>query len=343
MTLYQEILQQPDIFANLYSTNKDEIQAIVKDLGTVESVFIAARGTSDNAARYAKYVWGAFNRLPVTLATPSLFSLYKKTPNINKMLVLGVSQSGQSPDLLAVLDEANKQNCRTMAITNDAKSPLARMADYVIDIEAGDEKAVAASKTYTAQLQSIAMLSAAWDGDDRRWEEIELLPLWAEEIIKKKDVIVDAVPRYRYMDRCVVLGRGFNYATVYEWSLKLKELTYVLAEPYSSADFQHGPIAMMSTGFPVFAIVVKGCVYKDMFSLLSELKAKNQVDLYSVSNQKEALNIADASLQIPDETPEWLSPIISIIPAQIFCYMLAIEKNINPDKPRGLTKITRTS
>jgi glucosamine--fructose-6-phosphate aminotransferase (isomerizing) len=343
MSLYDEIYQQPLVLKEMYEANREKIQAMVAEIGPIKDVFIAARGTSDNAARYAQYVWGAFNRIPVTLATPSLFSLYHQPPRLTGKLILGISQSGESPDILAVIEEGLKQGCQTMAITNKVNSPLAKLADYVIDIRAGTEKAVAASKSYTAQLQSIAMISAAWKEDPESWKEIQSLPNWASQILENREVVEKAVPRYRYMDQCVVLGRGFNYATAFEWSLKLKELTYVMAEPYSSADFQHGPVAMVSAGFPVFAIAPQGSVYKDMYTLLSELKKEHSVDLFLISNQEEALALADTPLPLPTGIPEWLTPIVGILPAQLFCHQLAKEKGFDPDKPRGLTKVTRTT
>jgi len=342
MTLYEEILQQPQVLEDMYRINRDSIRKLVKNLGPVKSIFVAARGTSDNAARYAKYVWGALNRIPVTLATPSLFSLYRQPPDMENMLVVGISQSGQSPDLLAVIEEGNQQGCPTLVITNNAKSPLAQSARHVIDIQAGPERAVAASKSYTAQLQVIAMLAASWSEHEKPWLEIEKIPAWGKRILERTAPVKEAAPRYRYMDRCVVLGRGYNYATAYEWSLKLKELTYVMADPYSSADFLHGPIAMVKAGFPVFAVAPQGAVYEDMLQLLEKLKHKHSVDLFLISDTQEALDLADTAVPFPGGVPEWLSPIVSILPAQIFCHQLAREKGFDPDQPRGLSKVTRT-
>lgn len=342
MTLYDEILQQPQVLQDMYRTNREPIRNVVKNLGPVKSIFVAARGTSDNAARYAKYVWGGLNHIPVTLATPSLFSLYQQTPDMENMLVVGISQSGQSPDLLAVIEEGNRQGCRTLVITNKANSPLAQSAQQVIDIQAGPEKAVAASKSYTAQLQTIAMLAAAWQEDEKPWREIEHIPSWGSEVLEQITPVREAAPRYRYMDCCVVLGRGYNYATAYEWSLKLKELTYVMADPYSSADFLHGPIAMVKAGFPVFAVAPRGAVYQDMLQLLKTLKHDHRVDLFLISDSQEALDVADTAVLLPGDVPEWLSPIVSVLPAQIFCHQLAQEKGFDPDQPRGLSKVTRT-
>ena len=160
MTLKAEIFEQADILQNLLAGQKDKVETIASEIRHIAPayVFLAARGTSDNAGRYANYLWGSMNRLPVALATPSLFTFYEKPPLLKGALVLGVSQSGQSPDIVSVLQEGHKQGCATLAITNAPDSPLAKAADFVLDIQAGEEKAVAATKTYTAELMAIAML-----------------------------------------------------------------------------------------------------------------------------------------------------------------------------------------
>jgi len=342
MPLHDEILEQPDILAGLINTQRGNIEGIVNAIGSPKSIFIAARGTSDNAARYAKYVWGSYNQVPVTLATPSLFSIYHKPPNLSGMLVIGISQSGESPDLLAVIEEANRQGCNTLAITNQKDSPLAIQSDFLIDIQAGAELSVAATKSYSAQLGVITMLSAAWNNSDNQWKEIQQVPgFMAQALAVETDISIFA-SRYRYMNQCVVLGRGYNYATAFEWSLKLKELTYVVAQPYSSADFLHGPIALVSHGFPVFAIAPQGEVFDDMAKLLTELKLNRLADLFLISDNQTLLELADCPIPIPIGIPEWLTPIIGILPAQLFSYHLTLIKGINPDAPRGLTKVTRT-
>ena len=191
---------------------------------------------------------------PRLLSSPTTTS----RPTLKNALVIGVSQSGQSPDIVSVLAEGRRKGCPTLAITNDPASPLAQEADYVIDIQAGAEKAVAATKTYTAELMSIAMLSVALSGDTQRRAELEQVPSWASQIPHAGQRLARIAQRYRFVRQCVVLGRGFNYATAFEFSLKLKELTYTLAEPYSSADFMHGPIALIDQGFPVLAVAPAG-------------------------------------------------------------------------------------
>ncbi len=342
MALRDEILEQQETIRKLIGTQADPIQSIAQRIGKPSNIFVAARGTSDNAARYAKYVWGSNNQIPVALAAPSLFSVYQKPPLLGDNLVVGISQSGESPDLLAVLAEANQQGCKTLAITNQSKSPLAVEADYAIDIQAGPELSVAATKSYTAQLGAIAMLSAAWAADSTLWEQLAEIPAYIEYLFEQESLIQTYASRYRYMDQCVVLGRGFNYATAFEWSLKLKELAYVVAQPYSSADFLHGPIALVSNGFPVFAVAPQGEVLEDMTSLLKRLKEVHKADLFIVSENQELLQIADCPVPLPQGIPEWLSPLLAIIPAQLFSYHLTLVKNIDPDTPRGLSKVTLT-
>jgi glucosamine--fructose-6-phosphate aminotransferase (isomerizing) len=343
MSLRTEILAQPSVLSRLLASQESSIRKIINSIGTPKGIFIAARGTSDNAARYAKYIWGAQNGIPVTLAAPSLFSIYKKPPNLKDMVVIGISQSGESPDLLAVVEEANRQNCQTLAITNKSSSPLAEQSDYVIDIMADAEVSIAATKSYTAQLGAIAMLSASWLDDPSLWKELENIPGQMESVLKSEPVIEGFSSRYRYMDQCVVIGRGYNYATAYEWSLKLKELTYVVAQPYSSADFMHGPIALVSKGFPVFAIATSGAVLDEMTFLLNKLIDEHQAELFLISDQEDLLKLATCPVPLPADVTEWLSPLIGIIPAQLFSYHLTLVKGIDPDAPRGLSKVTLTT
>ena len=342
MPLRDEIFEQSGVLSCLRTDGLQSMQETANRIGRPSAIFIAARGTSDNAARYAKYLWGSKNRIPVTLAAPSLFSVYHTPPRLTGSLVVGISQSGESPDMLAVLKEANQQGCHTLAITNKISSPLAQEADHIIDIQAGPEHSIAATKTYTAQLFTIAMLSAIWENDLAALDQLSAVPELISRALDEEQKIQRFAQRYRYMDQCVVLGRGFNYATAYEWSLKLKELTYVVAQPYSSADFQHGPIALVSSGFPVFAIATSGKVLPEIKELITRLKDNHQADLFLISDQPDLLARADCPLQIPDNIPEWLSPLITIIPAQLLCYNLALVKGFDPDSPRGLSKVTLT-
>ena len=344
MSLYSEIHEQPERTASLLTSQRKTVERIAAEIRKrdIQYVFLAARGTSDNAGRYANYLWGARNRLPLALAAPSLFTYYGQPPSLRGALVVGISQSGQSPDIVGVLEEGRRQGCPTLAITNEPDSPLADASDFLVDIQAGPERAVAATKTYTSELTAVAMLSAALDGNGKTWKELGNVPRWMKFALKKNSAIDQSVQRYRYMDRTVVIGRGFNYSTAFEWALKLKELTYLIAEPYSSADFLHGPIAMVERGFPVLAVATKGKVFAAMLEALGKLRRELGAELVIISNDKRALSLAQLPMEIPTDVPEWLSPLVSILPAQMFAYHLTRAKGFDVEHPRGLRKVTET-
>jgi glucosamine--fructose-6-phosphate aminotransferase (isomerizing) len=344
MTLRSEILEQPQRLADLLQHQRKTAETIARVIKErdIRSVFLAARGTSDNAGRYANYLWGAHNGLPLALATPSLFTYYNQPPKLNGALVVGISQSGQSPDIVSVLEEGQRQGCLTLAITNMPDSPLAEAAELVLDIQAGDEKAVAATKTYTAELTAVAMLSAALGEDSSCWKELAKVPAWMEKVLNQDTPTARMAERYRYMRQCVVLGRGFNYCTAFEWALKLKELTYVVAEPYSSADFRHGPIAMVEGGFPVMAVAPAGKVFETMLEMLGRLRMEQSAELVVISDEKRALSLAQSPVVLPSGMPEWISPIVSIVPAQLFACHLTQAKGFDTEKPRSIGKVTET-
>jgi len=345
MSLHSEILEQPACLARLLSSHRKNVEQIAAAIHSrdIQFAFLAARGTSDNAGRYANYLWGAMNELPLALATPSLFTYYQQPPKLKNALVVGISQSGQSPDIVSVVQEGKRQGNLTLAITNDPDSPLAHAADFVLDVQAGPELAVAATKTYTTELMGIAMLSAALAGDTARWGELEQVAGWVSEALVQDKTIEQLAQRYRYMQQCVVLGRGYNYATAFEWALKLKELTYVEAEPYSSADFQHGPVAMVARGYPVMAVLPTGKVFDSMITLLKHLQTDLLAELVVISNSPEALSMAQIPIEIPADVPEWLSPLVGIVPAQLFSYYLTLAKGYDADQPRTISKITETN
>ena len=344
MTLHSEIFEQPERLASLLDKQRQTVLEIANAIQSrnVQYAFLAARGTSDNAGRYANYLWGAHNGLPLALATPSLFTYYQSPPRLHGALVIGVSQSGQSPDIVSVIEEGKKQGCLTLAITNIPDSPLAQAADLVLDIQAGAEKAVAATKTYTTELMAIAMISAALNNSEARWNELASVSKWAKKTLALDKEIMQMSQRYRYMSHCVVLGRGFNYATAFEWALKLKELTYVSAEPYSSADFQHGPIAMVEGGFPILAVAPSGKVLDSMKDMLTRLRREKEAELVVISDDADTLALAQSPIQLPPDIPEWLTPLVSILPAQLFACHLTEVKGYDPETPRSITKVTET-
>lgn len=344
MSLYSEITEQPERIKALLESQKKTVEQVAAAIKKhdIQFVFLTARGTSDNAGRYANYLLGALNGLPLALAAPSLFTYYKTPPQLKNALVIGVSQSGKSPDIVSVLEEGQRQGCLTLSITNEPESPLAQASDFVLDIQAGAEKAVAATKTYTTELMSIAMLSAALNGNKKYWADLGKVSGWMKQVLKQNDLIAQGVQRYRYIDQAVVLGRGFNYATAFEWALKLKELTYIIAEPYSSADFAHGPIAMVESGYPVFVVAPKGKVFGSMLQMIKRLREDISAELVVISNDKKALAQAQMPLTLPTDVPEWLSPLVSILLAQLFAYHLTVAKGYSTEQPRSIRKVTET-
>jgi glucosamine--fructose-6-phosphate aminotransferase (isomerizing) len=255
--------------------------------------------------------------------------------------VIGISQSGQSPDIVAVIQEARQQGAPTLAITNVADSPLARAAEHVILQHAGEEKTIAATKTYTTQLVALAMLSTALANDAARRNELAAVPDAVARTLALNDAAENAASRWAVVTTCLVIGRGFNYATAFEIALKLKELAYVTAEPFSSADFLHGPIAVVQGGYPVLFIVPRGRVFDDLLGVARQLKERG-ADLVMISDDANALAYSRAPLALPVSLPEWLSPMVAVIPGQLLAYHLTSAKGYDPDHPRGLTKVTKT-
>lgn len=342
MTLWDEILSQPATLGRFVESRWAEVEEVAGWVSDREFsyVVIAARGSSDNAARYAQYLWGAQNHLTVALAAPSLFTLMHSPPRLDDALVVGISQSGQSPDLLAVLRNARTQGRPTLAITNEPESPMAVEADRHLDLAAGSERAVAATKSYTGQLTAVAALSAAMSGDPELSSPLSELAGAVNQVIERAEQIKSAVWALREQTRCVVVGRGYNHSTANEWALKIAELSYLVAQPFSAADFRHGPFALVQPGLAVLAVATNGPVYDDVAELLRDVRrAGGRVVAITDRGDCPAHDL----IPLPDEFAEWLSPIPATVAAQIFAYQLTVARGLDPDKPRGLRKVTRTT
>lgn len=339
----REIREQPEALARLLARGRETVETLAREIRNFgpHSVVIAARGSSDNAARYAKYVFGARNRLSVALAAPSLVTRYQTPPRFAGALVIGISQSGQSPDIVGVVAEARRQGTLTLAITNDPGSPLAQAAGQCLPLSAGEERAVAATKTYTNQLLALAMLSAALHGDPARWDELASVPGLVAETLRMNATVHEQAARFRYAGHFVTVGRGFNYATAFEIALKIKETCYVIAEPYSPADFLHGPVAMVDAGFPVLLIAPSGVVSQDAADL-GDLLAERRAEVIAITDRPDRLERARTHLPLPAGVPEWLSPIVAVVPGQLWALALSLARGLDPDQPRGLRKVTET-
>jgi glucosamine--fructose-6-phosphate aminotransferase (isomerizing) len=341
--LEQEIHQQPDVLARLIEVQGRRVEALAATIRQAgpRFVLIAARGSSDNAAVYGKYLLESLVGLPVALAAPSVVTYYGRMPDVRDALVIGVSQSGKGEDVREVVRQAREQGALTLAITNDPASPLAEAAAHRILLDAGEERSLAATKTFTAQMTAFALLTAALSGRPDLLDELHRLPGWVEHTLRLSTRVPALAERYRYMLYCVTLGRGYNYATAFELALKLKELTYITATPYSSADFRHGPIAQVEAGFPVLLIAPSGRVLDDMLALAHDLHTR-QAELIVISDAQAALELARTPLIIPADIPEWLSPVVSVVPGQLFALGLSLAKGYDVDHPRTLTKVTST-
>ncbi len=341
--LYHEIHEQPDVLARMLREEQSGIQELAAAIRRrdIHFVMIAGRGTSDNAGRYANYLFGARNGLAVALATPSLNTIYRRPPRLKHALVIGISQSGKSPDIVSVVADAKRQGALTVAISNVEDSDLAQAADFVVRLHAGEELSIAASKTYTSELMAIAMLGAALAESAEMTTELASIPEAAAKVLAVGPTVARQAQRYRYMTSCVVIGRGFNYASAYELALKLKELTYTLAEPYSSADFLHGPLALIENGFPVIVVAPTGAMLPEIGEFLQVLR-KREAEPVVISDDPGLLALARTPIPLAATVPEWLSPLTAIIPGQLFALYLAEARDYDPDHPRGLRKVTET-
>jgi glucosamine--fructose-6-phosphate aminotransferase (isomerizing) len=338
----REIAEQPAVIKRLLEEGAPiarKIAAAIRNFDP-QFVMIAARGTSDNAGRYAQYLMGIHARLPVALAAPSIHTLYEVAPRLQRALVIGISQSGQSEDVRRVIADGRQQGALTVSITNDASSPIANAAEFHMPLLAGEEVSVAATKSYTAQLAAIALLTTHLVDKAELTSQIQEVPQYATETLDHAAAVDGWAERYRYMNDFASLGRSYNYCTAFEVSLKIKELCYVTGVEYSEADFRHGPIALVQAGFPVLVTVPDGKAAPGMIDLIGKLRER-QAECLVISNREDALALAQKPMRIP-MMPEWLSPLCAVIPGQRFAMALALAKGHSVDKPIGLTKVTVT-
>ncbi len=305
-------------------------------------IVLAARGTSDNAALFGRYLLEIATGIPVSLAAPSIHSLYNAKVNYKDALVVAISQSGESTDTNLVLARARERGSMTLGVTNESSSSLAQLAEYVFHVRAGKERSVAATKTYTGQVLMMYLLAYAL-GADVRLDDLRRLPEWCAAALTLEPEIRAFSERYRFMDHAVVVGRGLNYSNAFEFALKMMETCYVVAERFSSADFLHGPIAMVEPSFPIFLFAPRGVTRPSMREMLEKLKSLG-AETVIVTDQRdgEVAKLASRVIRVPVRLNERFTPIPYIIPAQLFAACLAEQKGFDPDRPRTLTKVTRT-
>jgi glutamine---fructose-6-phosphate transaminase (isomerizing) len=338
----EEIGEQPEVAGRLLLACRAAVEAIAARVQAARPAgfVIAARGSSDHAALYAKYLFGHRNRALVAFVAPSLFTHYATPPRMEGSCVIGISQSGASPDLIAVIEEGRRQGCLTVAITNESGSRLAQAADLVLALDTGPERSVPASKTYTASLLAMAILSQAFDPDPEFEAALARVPR-ALAAALELDGELDRLAPALLGPRAVVLGRGFNLSTAEEIALKLTETSYVLARAWSVADFEHGPIAVVEPGFPVLLVGSAGPVAVDLAEIAERL-AEYSCRVIGIFDGTSGPLEAAATVELSSGLPEELTPLPLAVLGQLLAHRVALALKIDPDRPRALSKVTQT-
>ena len=333
-----EIREQPAVWCRLLASEQFGAAAQQVRRRHPKMVLLAARGTSDHAALYAKYLVEVTHQLPAGLVSPSTMTAYGAKPDLRDVLMFGISQSGGSPDLIQSLQVARAQGALTVAVTNNAGSELAQAAEVHVDILAGTERAVAATKSYTAELLALYLLLDCIRG--RSPAAVARLPDLGEELLQREPDIAGQAQHYRFAQRLVTTARGYSYPTAREAALKLMETSYVSAQAFSGADLMHGPLAMVDSQVPVLAVVADGPGGAAMHEVLPRLIASG-ADVFTVGT-KQSVAESTSGIVLPVGIPEELSPILEILPFQQLAMHLAVARGENPDAPRGLLKVTET-
>jgi glucosamine--fructose-6-phosphate aminotransferase (isomerizing) len=329
-----ELHEQPEALARLLDRQHAHALEVAELFrrADVQYIVIASRGSSSNAARYAQYLLGRAARVPVAFATPSLYTLYEQPPRLDGALVIGISQSGSSPDVGSVVEEAARQGRPTIAITNDATSPLARAAEAVLPLEAGAEQSVAATKTYMNSLGALALLFTASTHDADAFAELRRMPELIAAQLAQSGEDAEALEQ---LEGGTVMARGVNFGTAHEIALKMRELSGLLFEAYSSADLMHGPVAAIRPGWPVVAVAPSGPAQASMREAIAAVSARGA----------HLIVIADdpaAQFKLVTGVPEWLSPLTAVIPGQLMARRIAELRGVDIDRPGGLSKVTLT-
>ena len=338
--MLEEITEQPVVLERTIQAEREKAERLGKFLREkdVDLILLVARGSSDNASLFGRYLLEVTTGIPVSLAAPSVYTLYGAKPKLNRAAVIGVSQSGEGTDINTVLETAKNSGAFTIGITNEADSSMAKIADETLLIHAGKEKSVAATKTYTGQMLHFYLLANALSETKISYEKI---PHFAAQVLQLRSEVQELVERYVFMENCVIVGRGMNYGNSYELALKLMETCYVVAERFSSADFFHGPLAIVERRFPVILFAPQGVTQQGSVDLLNRLHELH-ADSFTITNDDKIASLSSRALRMPRDIDEFLSPIPFIIPAQLFAALLAKAKGIDADAPRSLSKVTRT-
>ncbi len=340
--MLDEIREQPVVLERMRRAEAATLAALARRLRTRRppAVILVARGTSDNAALYGRYLIETRLGIPVSLAAPSVVTLYHSRLRLRGTVVIGLSQSGRSPDIVQFVQQARAAGAFTVAITNSAASPLVRAAHEAMLLQAGRERSVAATKTYTAQLMALSLLVAHAAGDRRLVAMHAAVPDLVAQALQTEGGIAAVAAHLSEADECIVTSRGYNFATALEGALKLKESSRLVAEALSSADLLHGPIAVVGRGFPVVLVAAPGRAQKHLAGVQRAL-AQRRAHTIVLASHPGLLRAAAVPVRMPEVTEEALSPHVYIVPLQLLAYHVARARGLDPDRPRGLRKVTR--
>lgn len=340
--MLSEIAEQPSALSRTISEERSKLTKLGKTLktGDIDLIVLVARGSSDNAALFGRYLLEITTGIPVSLSAPSVHTIYNAKLKLDHALVVGVSQSGEGEDINRVLENARQCGAYTVGITNEPNSTMTNLVDEILLTHGGRERSVAATKTFTGQMLLFYMLAAELT-ERQSSIQYEAIPEFVERALEQKPAILELVQRYVFMENCVVVGRGLAYANAYELALKLMETCYVVAERFSSADFLHGPLAMVERHFPVILFAPPGEMLPGVKSLIERLRELH-ADTLAITSDIESAGLCTRSIVMPREIDEFLAPIPYIVPGQLFAALLAEAKGLNPDSPRSLSKVTRT-
>jgi len=341
--LIAEIEEQPGVVARLLDRQADAVRQIADMIRARDprAIVLVARGSSDNAALFGRYLLEIQTGIPVSLAAPSVYTLYDARVHLDHALVIGVSQSGEGDDINLNLERSRACGALTVGITNEPRSSMTNLVDEVLLMHGGRERSVAATKTYTGQMMLFYMLARALAANGAAKLDYEKIPEYAERALALRATVEEVVTRYVFMENCVVVGRGLSYSNAFEMALKLMETCYVVTTPFSAADFLHGPLALVERHFPIFLFAPPGLTLSGAKALMERLR-ELRADTLAITGDEEAATLASRALRVPSEIEEFIAPIPYILPGQLFAALLAEAKGLDPDAPRSLSKVTRT-
>jgi len=341
--LLAEIGDQPSVVARLLNEQVDAVREIARIIRKRDpsAIVLVARGSSDNAAVYGRYLFEVCNRRLTSLAAPSGLTLYGRGPRLDQTAVIGVSQSGQGEDVVAYVREAREQGAITVAIVNDETSPLAQTAEWVLACLTGPEVSIPATKTVTAQMTLLALLSSSLEQLDRAADALDGLPSALRAALELRPFAAELSRVLAPTTLGSVIGRGFAFPPALEIALKLKETSYTRAEPFSAADFLHGPVTLVEPNYSALLVDVGGRSSQAAVEIADAVRQRGgQAAMIRAGELGAESDLPNLSLAVPVSEP--IAPIVALVLGQLFAVELALARGLDPARPRGLRKVTST-